>query len=259
MRYSTTTMHSGQRSTVSNVSDRRTYGFQQCDPKTDPKCIPPPFDCKNNPERGDANAKTDPDLNLKTKDCDLGDANEHCIKAPCPPSPICPDGSTLKNGICQCPTDEHFDNNNKCVPNKPEKITKTVIIRETATSNIIVHDFTEFTINPTNSRTVVILPTQNIQDATTKNINMFGTILNTGSATAKSVGEVRATILDKDNKTLAALTAVATAQTLKSQSSTTFHLVISTNQVKLTDVKFIEFELVPLRTGSASVVSSSSS
>ena len=118
---------------------------------------------------------------IQTKDCDLHDANEHCIKAPCPSipcqpndlkcfckehptdpkcQPICQDGSTLRNGICQCPTNEHFDNNNKCVPTKPEKITKTVVIRETATSNIIVHDFTEFTINPTNSRTVVILPTQ---------------------------------------------------------------------------------------------------
>jgi hypothetical protein len=88
---------------------------------------------------------------------------------------------------------------------------------------------------------------------------MFGTILNTGFGTARNVGEVRATVFDKDNNTLATLTAVAAAQTLKSQLTTTFQLVISPNQVKLTDVKFIEFELVPLRTGSASVASSSSS
>jgi hypothetical protein len=42
------------------------------------KCENIPLPC----ERPDANAKTDPDTNLKTKDCDLGDANEH-IKLPC--------------------------------------------------------------------------------------------------------------------------------------------------------------------------------
>jgi hypothetical protein len=36
-------------------------------------------------ERPDANAKTDPDTNLKTKDCDLGDANEHVLIPGCEP------------------------------------------------------------------------------------------------------------------------------------------------------------------------------
>jgi hypothetical protein len=47
-------------------------------------------------ERPDANAKTDPDTDLKTIDCDLGDANEH-LKTPPPPSSC---KSANYNGTC---------------------------------------------------------------------------------------------------------------------------------------------------------------
>jgi hypothetical protein len=233
-----------------------------------PACVQPSVDCTKTPN--DPKCPPPPPCDPKTDikcPCPTDqhrDSNNQCVSN----TPKCPGGSVLMNGVCQCPSHEHFNNKIKqCVDDttnrpivvhitvKPETIRNTVVIRQST----IVHDFTEFTVNPTNSKVVIILPTQNIQDAATKNINMFGTILNTGSATAKSVGEVRATIFNKDNKTLATLTAVAAAQTLKSQSTTTFQLVISPNQAKLTDVKFIEFELVPLRTGSASVASSSSS
>jgi hypothetical protein len=43
--------------------------------------------------RPDAGAITDLDKNLKTKDCDLGDANEHGI-TPTPSSPTCKDNTT---------------------------------------------------------------------------------------------------------------------------------------------------------------------
>ena len=72
----------------------------------------------------------------------------------------------------------------------------------------IVHDFTEFTNNPTDSKVIIILPTKNVQDATTKDMNIFGTILNTGSGTARNIGQVIATVFDKDNNTLATLTAI---------------------------------------------------
>jgi hypothetical protein len=245
-----------------------------CDPKTDIKCPCPTGQHRdsNNQcvpdtttpcpagqgllngqcvrcETPDSTAKVDADKNLKTADCDKSDANE---------TP-CPGGSVLINGVCQCPSHEHFDNRiKKCIRDTPH-IPAVIHIIVKGVPRTIVHDFTEFTINPTHNKVVIILPTRNVQDATTKDMNIFGTILNTGSATVKSVGEVRATIFDKDNNTLATLTAVAAAQQLKPQSTTTFQLVISPSQVKLTDVKFIEFELVPLRTGSASVASSSSS
>jgi hypothetical protein len=244
-----------------------------------PECVPPPVDCTKNPtdpKCPQVDCTKTPNDPKCMPDCTKNQTAPKCIcptgqhkdsNNKCVPN-TCPGGSVLINGVCQCPSHEHFNNKIKqCVDDttnrpivvhitvKPETIRNTVVIRQST----IVHDFTEFTVNPTNSKVVIILPTQNIQDAATKNINMFGTILNTGSATAKSVGEVRATIFNKDNKTLATLTAVAAAQTLKSQSTTTFQLVISPNQAKLTDVKFIEFELVPLRTGSASVASSSSS
>ena len=44
-------------------------------------------------ERPDADAKTDLDKNLKTKDCDIGDANEHGVTPPPPPS-TCKDNTT---------------------------------------------------------------------------------------------------------------------------------------------------------------------
>src|SRR5438128_8062835 len=50
---------------------------------------------KQSCERPDAGAKTDPDTDLKTIDCDLGDANEH-LKTP--PSPSC--NSANYNGTC---------------------------------------------------------------------------------------------------------------------------------------------------------------
>jgi hypothetical protein len=233
-----------------------------------PACVQPSVDCTKTPN--DPKCPPPPPCDPKTDikcPCPTGqhrDSNNQCVSN----TPICPGGSVLMNGVCQCPSHEHFNNKIKqCVDDttnrpivvhitvKPETIRNTVVIRQST----IVHDFTEFTVNPTNSKVVIILPTQNIQDAATKNINMFGTILNTGSATAKSIGEVRATIFDKDNNTLATLTAVAAAQQLKSQSTTTFQLVISPSQVKLTDIRFIEFVLVSLRTGSTSVASSSSS
>jgi hypothetical protein len=74
----------------------------------------------------------------------------------------------------------------------------------------------------------------------------------------ETIGEVKATIFDKRNNTLATLTAIPETQTLRTQS-TTYQLVISPDLVRLTDIKYIEFELVPLRTGGASVASSSSS
>ena len=125
--------------------------------------------------------------------------------------------------------------------------------------NTIVHDFTEFTNNPTDSKVIILLPTKNVQDATTKDMNVFGSILNTGSGTARNIGQVIATVFDKDNNTLATLTSIPQTQTLRTQSTTTYQLVIPSAQVKLTDIRYIEFELVPLRTGSASVASSSSS
>jgi hypothetical protein len=177
-----------------------------------------------------------------------------CVN-PQPPGPICGKGTHLSEDKKTCLSNTTNRPIVVHITVKAQTIRNTVVIRQ----NTIVHDFTEFTVNPTNNKVVIILPTQNIQDATTKNINMFGTVLNTGLGTARNVGEVRATVFDKDNKTLATLTAVAAQQTLKSQSTITFQLVISPDQVKLSDVKFIQFELVPLRTGSASVASSFSS
>jgi len=233
-----------------------------------PACVQPSVDCTKTPNdpKCPPIQPCDPKTDIKCP-CPTGqhrDSNNNkCVVNPTK----CPDSSILMNGVCQCPSHEHFNNRIKqCVDDttnrpivvhitvKPQTIRNTVVIRQST----IVHDFTEFTVNPTNSKVVIILPTQNIQDATTKNINMFGTILNTGFGTARNIGEVRATVFDKDNNILATLTAVAAAQILKSQSTTTFQLVISPNQVKLTDIKFIEFELVPLRSGSASVASSSS-
>lgn len=53
------------------------------------KCLPP---C----ERPDSGAKTDPDKNLKTADCDINDANEH--RTTPIPSPIC--SSSSENVTC---------------------------------------------------------------------------------------------------------------------------------------------------------------
>ena len=201
----------------------------------------------------------------------LGPDGKTCI----PNTPrSCPDGSTFSNGACHCPPGEHFNSGKtKClVNNHPTggisqttiniKVINTVVIRQSFRSgvpNTVVHSFTEFTNNPTHSKVVIILPTKNVQDAATKDMNIFGTIFNTGSGTARNIGQVRATIFDKDNNTLATLTAIPAAQDLRTQSTTTYQLVIPHDQVKLNDIRYIEFELVPLRTGSASVASSSSS
>ena len=202
----------------------------------------------------------------------LGPDGKTCIPNT-PPS--CPDGSTFGNGGCHCPPGEHFNSGKtKCLVDHPTggggisqttiniKVINTVVIRQSFRSgvpNTVVHSFTEFTNNPTHSKVVIILPTKNVQDAATKDMNIFGTIFNTGSGTARNIGQVRATIFDKDNNTLTTLTAIPAAQTLRTQSTTTYQLVIPHDQVKLNDIRYIEFELVPLRTGSASVASSSSS
>jgi hypothetical protein len=124
--------------------------------------------------------------------------NGQCVEPPC----VIP--KQMINGQCVeppiCPSHEHFDNNlKKCVrdPRIPRpgpisihiNVRNTVVIRQSAQLGVpgtVVHDFIEFTANPTNSEVVIRLPTQNIQDATTKNINMFGTILNTGFGTARN-------------------------------------------------------------------------
>jgi len=204
----------------------------------------------------------------------LGPDGKTCIPNT-PPS--CPDGSTFSNGACHCPPGEHFNGGKtKCLvnnhPNPPTggisqttiniKVINTVVIRQSVRlgfPSTVVHSFTEFTNNPSNSKVVIILPTKNVQDATTKDMNVFGTILNTGSGTAKNIGQVSATVFDKDNNTLATLTAIPQTQTLRTQSTTTYQLVIPSAQVKLTDIRYIEFELVSLRSGSATVASSSSS
>jgi uncharacterized membrane protein YgcG len=54
----------------------------KCEPQL-PKC-----------ERADSNAVTDLDKNLKTKDCDTGDANEHGMTPPPPPPSTCKDNTT---------------------------------------------------------------------------------------------------------------------------------------------------------------------
>ncbi|MDQ6864952.1 MAG: hypothetical protein M3044_14150, partial [Thermoproteota archaeon] len=55
------------------------------------KCETPKMKC----ERPDSAAKTDPDKDLKTKDCDLGDANEHVTTSPIPSC-----NSPNYNGTC---------------------------------------------------------------------------------------------------------------------------------------------------------------
>ena len=242
---------------------------------SDGKCIPdnqPPITCPTG-------------THLSGKDCvpdtpqcptgqHLGPDGKTCIPNT-PPS--CPDGSTFSNGACHCPPGEHFNGGKtKCLvnnhPNPPTggisqttiniKVINTVVIRQSVRLGVpstVVHSFTEFTNNPSNSKVVIILPTKNVQDAATKDMNIFGTIFNTGSGTARNIGQVSATIFDKDNNTLATLTAIPPAQTLRTQSTTTYQLVIPHDQVKLNDIRYIEFELVSLRSGSASVASSSSS
>jgi hypothetical protein len=224
----------------------------------------------------------------QTTDCSNTPGLPECVPCPtgqhkdpstnkCVPDVVtCNPPKTMVNGQCVepsiCPSHEHFDNNlKKCVrdPRIPRSgpisihinVRNTVVIRQSTQLGVpgtVVHDFIEFTANPTNSKVVIRLPTQNIQDAITKNINMFGTILNTGFGTARNIGEVKSTIFDKRNNTLATLTAIPETQTPRTQSTTTYQLVISPDLVRLTDIKYIEFELVPLRTGGASVASSSS-
>jgi hypothetical protein len=252
----------------------------------DGACVPKPVDCALTPGLPECQK---PDCTKTPNDpkcpCPAGEQkdstgkcvpNPDCTKNPTDPKcpHLCPDGSTYSNGACHCPPGEHFNSGKtKClVNNHPTggisqttiniKVINTVVIRQSFRSgvpNTVVHSFTEFTNNPTHSKVVIILPTKNVQDAATKDMNIFGTIFNTGSGTARNIGQVRATIFDKDNNTLATLTAIPAAQDLRTQSTTTYQLVIPHDQVKLNDIRYIEFELVPLRTGSASVASSSSS
>jgi hypothetical protein len=248
---------------------------------SDGKCVPdnqPPPTCPAGEHLDTKTNKCVPDSTTTTPPpCDP--AKNTCPPPPCDPAKNtcphqCPDGSTFSNGACHCPPGEHFNSGKtKClVNNHPTggisqttiniKVINTVVIRQSFRSgvpNTVVHSFTEFTNNPTHSKVVIILPTKNVQDAATKDMNIFGTIFNTGSGTARNIGQVRATIFDKDNNTLATLTAIPAAQDLRTQSTTTYQLVIPHDQVKLNDIRYIEFELVPLRTGSASVASSSSS
>jgi hypothetical protein len=233
-------------------------------------CVPKPVDCTLTPGIPECQK---PDCTKTPNDpkC-VPDCTKNPTDPKCPHR--CPDGSTYSNGACHCPPGEHFNSGKtKClVNNHPTggisqttiniKVINTVVIRQSFRSgvpNTVVHSFTEFTNNPTHSKVVIILPTKNVQDAATKDMNIFGTIFNTGSGTARNIGQVRATIFDKDNNTLATLTAIPAAQDLRTQSTTTYQLVIPHDQVKLNDIRYIEFELVPLRTGSASVASSSSS
>ena len=260
---------------------------------SDGKCVPdnqpPPtcpagehLDTKTNKCVPDSTTTTPPPCDPAKTTCPpppCDPAKTTCPPPPCDPAKTtcphpCPDGSTFSNGACHCPPGEHFNSEKtKClVNNHPTggisqttiniKVINTVVIRQSFRSgvpNTVVHSFTEFTNNPSDSKVVIILPTKNVQDAATKDMNIFGTIFNTGSGTARNIGQVRATIFDKDNNTLAALTAIPAAQDLRTQSTTTYQLVIPHDQVKLNDIRYIEFELVPLRTGSASVASSSSS
>jgi hypothetical protein len=245
---------------------------------TDPSCKTP-VDCSKTPT--DPSCPTNPPVDC-TKDptnpkctCPIGQHKDPTGK--CIPN-TCPDGSTFSNGACHCPPNEHFNGGmTKCIINQPSHpsgpssihisnkfvtIINTVVVKQSfkvGVPSTVVHDFTEFTNNPTDSKVIIILPTKNVQDATTKDMNVFGTILNTGSGTAKNIGQVSATVFDKDNNTLATLTAIPQTQTLRTQSTTTYQLVIPSAQVKLTDIRYIEFELVSLRSGSATVASSSSS
>ena len=211
---------------------------------TDPRCPHPPCDPKKDP----------------TCFCRLHPTDPRCPHPPCDPKkdptcfcrlhptdprcPQCPDDSTLKSGICQCPTNEHFNNDNKCIPdNIIIHVRKTIIIEQE--SKVVVHDFTEFTVNPTHSNAVILLPTQNIQDPTGA-MHILGNIFNSGPSTIKNVGQVKATLLDRHNGTLAVLTATPTLNILKSQQTTSFQIIVAPGKVKLTDIAFIKFELEPI-------------
>ena len=114
----------------------------------------------------------------------------------------------------------------------------------------------EFTINPTHNNVVILLPTQNIQDPTGA-IHILGNILNSGPSTAKNIGQVKATLLDRHNCTLAVLTAIPTLNTLKSQQTTSFQIIVAPDKVKLRDIAFIKFELEPIVVVSGSRTSAS--
>ena len=155
-------------------SEQHLYsGYLSSDSKPDVtgKCQPQtPLRC----ERADSTAKVDADKDLKTRDCDTGDANEHtpgpppppqppCVPAkdkPCPPPP-CPNGSKLINDKCLCPAGLS-PLNGKCPPPPPLK--KNCHYDNDYSGNvtcvIIIQGHTKEIHQSTSSNNIVVLPSK---------------------------------------------------------------------------------------------------